>query len=392
MTTLATMYPPQALSPATTTAGAVTTASTSVTVLNGSVLPDAPNLLTFGGETENPETVLMTAKNGNTLTIQRAVQGSARAWPAGSTIARLFTAKDLLDLQSNITALLNGKAEAGDVPTPSTSTPAKDGTGSAGSGTTYARGNHVHPTDDTRQAKITANGLLKGDGNGGVAAAVAGTDYALPSAIPSAYTSTPNMDGTGSAGTGTAYARGNHTHPTDTSRQAKITANGLLKGDGQGGVSAAVAGTDYQTPLTAGTDYATPASVAACIPSSEKGANSGVASLDSYGKVNAAQTSARIVSVSSDTMLGASHAGVLILASGTITITIPSTLAVGTEIEIMNYGNGVDTAGVITVKAASGVTLNGVSQGSKTVSTQFASVVLKAITATAWTIQPEAIS
>lgn len=40
--------------------------------------------------------------------------------------------------------------------------------------------------------------------------------------------------------------------------QNKIIANGILKGDGAGGVSAAVAGTDYQAPLTAGTDYATP--------------------------------------------------------------------------------------------------------------------------------------
>ena len=32
--------------------------------------------------------------------------------------------------------------------------------------------------------------------------------------------------------------------------QAKITASGILKGDGQGGVSAATAGTDYQAPLT----------------------------------------------------------------------------------------------------------------------------------------------
>lgn len=45
-------------------------------------------------------------------------------------------------------------------------------------------------------------------------------------------------------------------------KQASITASGILKGDGQGGVSAAVAGTDYQAPLTAGTDYATPAQLA----------------------------------------------------------------------------------------------------------------------------------
>lgn len=45
-------------------------------------------------------------------------------------------------------------------------------------------------------------------------------------------------------------------------KQNKITASGILKGDGQGGVSAATAGTDYQAPLTAGTDYATPAQLA----------------------------------------------------------------------------------------------------------------------------------
>ena len=35
-----------------------------------------------------------------------------------------------------------------------------------------------------------------------------------------------------------------------TGKQDKITASGLLKGDGAGGVTNAVAGTDYQTPLT----------------------------------------------------------------------------------------------------------------------------------------------
>lgn len=38
-------------------------------------------------------------------------------------------------------------------------------------------------------------------------------------------------------------------------KQDKITASGLLKGSGDGNISAAVAGTDYQAPLTAGTDY-----------------------------------------------------------------------------------------------------------------------------------------
>ena len=36
--------------------------------------------------------------------------------------------------------------------------------------------------------------------------------------IPTASTSTPLMDGTASSGSGTTYAKGNHRHPTDTSR------------------------------------------------------------------------------------------------------------------------------------------------------------------------------
>lgn len=41
-------------------------------------------------------------------------------------------------------------------------------------------------------------------------------------------------------------------------KQTKITSVGLLKGTGNGGVTDAVAGVDYQTPLTAGTDYQAP--------------------------------------------------------------------------------------------------------------------------------------
>ena len=60
---------------------------------------------------------------------------------------------------------------------------------------------------------------------------------------------TPKMDGTATTGSENAFARGDHVHPTDTSRQAKVTASGILKGDGSGGVSSAAPGTDYQSPL-----------------------------------------------------------------------------------------------------------------------------------------------
>lgn len=383
MTTLATMYPGQINSPSTTLSGALSSTGTTVNVTDASVLPTTvPFPLTIGIDSAQSETVLVTAINGNALTVTRGWDGTASGWAVDTPCARVFTARDLNDLQNNVNALNSSKAESSAVPAATTTSPKMDGTAAVGSETKYAKGDHVHPTDTSRQAKITASGLLKGDGNGGVTAATAGTDYALPSAIPSASTSTPQMDGTGSYGSGTAYARSNHVHPTDTSRQAKITASGLLKGDGNGGVTAATAGTDYQTPLTAGTDYATPAALANYIPTSQKGANNGVASLTADGKVTPAQASAKIVPVSANTPLGSSHAGALITATGDITITIPNSLDVGTEIEIMNYGTG-----TITVAASSGVTLNGVSAGSKTIPNQYTSAVLKAITATAWVIQ-----
>lgn len=98
---------------------------------------------------------------------------------------------------------------------------------------------------NNKQAKITASGILKSDGSGGVTAAKAGIDYAAPDSLPEPSDTPPVMDGEAAAGILTTYARGDHKHPADTSKQGKITASGLLKGDGNGGVSAATKGTDY---------------------------------------------------------------------------------------------------------------------------------------------------
>ena len=90
-----------------------------------------------------------------------------------------------------------------------------------------------------KQGAITASGILKGDGAGNVTAAVAGTDFQTPLTIDA----TPTDASTNPVQSGGVYtALGN--------KQATITASGVLKGDGSGGVSAAVAGTDYQAPLT----------------------------------------------------------------------------------------------------------------------------------------------
>ena len=118
MSELVTMYPAQANSPETSLSGALTAAGTTVNVDDGSVLPEAPNLLTIGADGSTAETVLMTAKNGNVLTVTRAQNGTtARAWSAGDVIARYFTAADQTAMQENIKKLNEGKAEKAASPT-----------------------------------------------------------------------------------------------------------------------------------------------------------------------------------------------------------------------------------------------------------------------------------
>ena len=118
MSELVTMYPAQANSPETSLSGALTAAGTTVNVVDGSVLPEAPNLLTIGADGSTAETVLMTAKNGNVLTDTRAQNGTtARAWSAGDVIARYFTAADQTAMQENIKKLNEGKAEKAASPT-----------------------------------------------------------------------------------------------------------------------------------------------------------------------------------------------------------------------------------------------------------------------------------
>ena len=118
MSELVTMYPAQANSPETSLSGALTAAGTTVNVVDGSVLPEAPNLLTIGADGSTAETVLMTAKNGNVLTVTRAQNGTtARAWSAGDVIARYFTAADQTAMQENIKKLNEDKAEKAASPT-----------------------------------------------------------------------------------------------------------------------------------------------------------------------------------------------------------------------------------------------------------------------------------
>lgn len=98
-----TMYPPQANSPGTELAQAITADATELTVQDGDVLLPAPNTVTIGSD-ETAETILYGKKEGNVLSeITRAWDGTAaKAWTIGSKVARYLNAQDISALQSNI--------------------------------------------------------------------------------------------------------------------------------------------------------------------------------------------------------------------------------------------------------------------------------------------------
>ncbi|MFA5557954.1 MAG: hypothetical protein WDA59_00635, partial [Methanofastidiosum sp.] len=100
-----TMYPGKVNSPATVLDGAIDDVVTTINVIDGSVLPNAPNIAVIGTG-EDAETILYGAKNANELSsVTRGFEGTAKAWDSGTSIARLFTAYDYNTLKSNITDL-----------------------------------------------------------------------------------------------------------------------------------------------------------------------------------------------------------------------------------------------------------------------------------------------
>lgn len=53
--------------------------------------------------------------------------------------------------------------------------------------------------------------------------------FALKSEIPTTATTSPLMDGYGAVGTSTKWAKEDHVHPTDTSRQPKLVSGNNIK-------------------------------------------------------------------------------------------------------------------------------------------------------------------
>jgi hypothetical protein len=101
-----TMYAGQVNSRQTEIAVAITAAVATISVLDASVLPAAPNIVTIGSD-ETAETILYTGKTGNDLTgCTRGFQGTAKAWGVGNVIGRMFTSYDYDTILANIGDIL----------------------------------------------------------------------------------------------------------------------------------------------------------------------------------------------------------------------------------------------------------------------------------------------
>ncbi len=140
-----------------------------------------------------------------------------------------------------------------DVPVGAESAPLMDGTAAVGSSEKWAKEDHVHPSDTSKVDKVEGKGLSANDFtdtllsklNGVEAGAEAnvietvkvnGTSVPLSEksidiSVPTAYASNPQMDGTASAGTSTQWAKGDHVHPSDTSKVDKVEGKGLSAND-----------------------------------------------------------------------------------------------------------------------------------------------------------------
>jgi len=96
--------------------------------------------------------------------------------------------------------------------------PLVDGTATVGTSLSYARQDHIHPTDTTRAP--LASPALTGTPTSTTAAVDTSTTQIATTAFVTGQASAvaPLVDGTATVGTSLRYARQDHVHPTDTTR------------------------------------------------------------------------------------------------------------------------------------------------------------------------------
>ena len=127
-------------------------------------------------------------------------------------------------------------------PSPSITTPLMDGIAATGSELAYSRGDHVHPSDTSKQDLLTAGYGITID---------AQNKISVSASIPSPSNNAPLMDGTSDAGSSANYSRADHVHPSDTSKQDVLTAGSGISIDASNVISSnAFSGIDTDNILS----------------------------------------------------------------------------------------------------------------------------------------------
>ena len=389
MVTLNAMYKGRAFSPPTTLTQAVNAAATVIPVADTAVFPPAPNYATIGTDEEG-EVILYSAVTAEALSgCTRGVKGGAKAWAAGDPIARNWSSADHDALIDSITALNEGKEEsltniqAKTTPVDadtvvildsSTDNSRKKLTWANSKAalkiyfdSLYATLSHLHTQRDINGLETAMAGKASTE-----ALAAHAEDTNNPHSVTAEQA---NADPAGTA----ANAVSDHNASRDAhssilaDKQDKIIIAGLLKGNGTVVEQAA-----------AGTDYVAPAALAGYLPTAQKGAAQGVATLDAESRVTATQASAALISVTASRTLSVADDNRCLVCESAqaITITIPANAAaalpVGAEIEVMQTG-----AGAVSFAPATGVTVHS-ADNALAIAAQYGVAALKQIAANVW--------
>lgn len=296
-----TMYAGINNSPQTVTTAEITASAQAIPVSSTAVFPAGPNLATLGTG-DDAEVVQYTAISGSELTgCVRGFGGTtAKIWPTDTVAYRAFTLEDYRRLCVNIDTLFsekidsNGAASSATVAFTAAATRANVATGETLAiivgkiAKWYAdlknvawSGSYNDLTNRPQSMPPTAHASTH---------AAEGSDPITPESIGAQEEITTRgiLKGDGAGGVSQAVAGSDY--------QEAIAITGLLKGTGNGAVSAAQAGTDYQAPITqqgilkgtgsgvtgaeAGTDYQSPISATGLL----KGAGNGSVSAATAGE------------------------------------------------------------------------------------------------------------
>lgn len=223
--------------------------------------------------TTDEKTKLAGIATGAQVNILEGVQVNGATVTPTNKIANISVPTKTSDISND-----SGFITAEDIPAgvqPSSTTPKADGTAATGTETKYARGDHVHPSDNTKVDKVAGKGLSTNDyttaeknklkevaegaqvnviesiKKNGVAInpVEKAVDISVPTKtsditndsgfitvadIPAGVqpsTTTPKMAGTAAVGSETKYAKGDHVHPHDTTKVDKVEGKGLSSND-----------------------------------------------------------------------------------------------------------------------------------------------------------------